>query len=1039
MDDPRLDLDAPDSAAWLRASTLDERVALDAPALEQWAERGAERFGRWRSEQGLTGEHVARRRATSGLTEVEWFAQLGEPDDALRARFDASGSTPPWLARLLRDLSGGSDSHLARAHPWIEAPANARFLDLVEPILASGVARLVERTNESPAMASLDVAELMLPIRTRLLDLIERTLILEMHIAGLTGALMQQDPDERFDAFVSGLSDPDTRVTILQTYPVLARAAWTYVDQWVRHTAALIEAIDVDANDLAAMFGPVGDPVSVRAVASDPHRDGRHVWFVDFANGTRLVHKPRPCGAEAAFQEYVRELDDAGLEPQLRVIKVLARADHGWLEYVEAAPLTNRAAAADFHRRQGAWLPVLWSLACNDMHYENIRASGAHAVPIDHETVLRNRLTSAPDDDLDDLMDDIRGESVAAIGLLPSPIWDDGFGGYIDQSGMGVGYDDAGSVTAPRVVGSGADMRIEAAVINPERQHNRAELDGSLLDPRDHVEDVEAGFASAWQFLAARPEEVQGLLARFDDAVVRMVLRPTQNYVHLLNILGHPEYQQDAIERERALLQLWMYPESQAWRVRVVESERRQLLIGDVPWFGAVASSTDIQTGDGALIENAIGIRGFDVARERAASMSAERFERELWFVRSALSRRGVGSSVALPVRGTRPDAIADELVRDIRERSLRFGSMRSWFVLTSVGAGTGSNLRFAAAPAAHDLYSGLPGIAFVLGAHTHITGSQPSLEAARAAIQAMRARQHPLPGIGAYDGAAGLVWTFMQLAEWLDDAFLLDDAERAARFIEGALDDDRQLDIISGAAGCIPVLLELERVRPGALDLAMRCGNHLLEHATSLDALPFARGLSHGASGVAWALTRLSRVTGEPRWEAHAHRLLAAEDAALRTGQWADNAEHPDFAAWCHGAPGIALARADIVRMTGRNDADDVLDRVASAARDAPAQDTHGICHGELGNIDALFDTADLLDRADLRDEAERRLQRTLVEIGRLGARSTGPRHIPTPGMMLGTGGIAYALLRSQARERLPSILLPGSVVRAGNGHHSA
>lgn len=1031
MDDPRLDIDAPEATAWVRALTLDERRALAVAPADVGRERGAERFGRWRAEQGFSEQFLERRLASGGFDEAHWHAALGEPEEALRARVLASGARPAWLTGLLADLGSAPALDATAEHPWNDAPPNARFLTLVEPLLAHGAARLLARVESEGGVGELQLTQLLEPIRTRLLTLIERTMILEMHIAGLTGELTQEDPSERYDAFIERIDDPDVRVTTLQTYPVLARAAWSYIDQWVRNAGDLVAALSADGGALVDVFGELGAAVSVRAVDSDPHRDGRHVWFVDFAGGARLVYKPRPCRAEAAFQEYVQELNAEGLEPQLREIKVLARAAYGWLEYIEIDSVATSDAAQEFHRRQGAWLPVLWTLACNDMHYENIRASGAHPVPIDHETVMRNRLARAPHDDLLYQLDDVRGDSVAAIGLLPSPLWDDGFGGYIDQAGMGVGYDDAGTVMAPSVVGSGSEMRVEAAIINPERQHNRAEFDGELLDPRAFVEAIEEGFTRAWDHLAARAETADARLARFDDATVRMVLRPTQNYLHLLDVLAHPEYLQDALERERAILQLWMYPDSQDWRDRIVESERRQLLAGDVPWFGSVVSSTDVLAGDETVVEDAIAVLGRDVARERFAAMDADRFADELWAVRAALSKRNVGSSVALAVQDRSASGIADELVRDIHERSIQAGEMRSWFVLNHIGAGEGDNMRFVADAAAQDLYSGLPGIALTLAAHHQVTGSQRSHDAVREVIAAIRGHQTPLVGIGAYDGAAGLIWTYLQLAEWLDDAFLLDHAEAAARFIEGGLDGDRQFDIISGAAGCIPVLLELERVRPGALDLAMRCGNHLLDHVTTIQDLPFQRGFSHGGSGVAWALIRLSRVTGEPRWEERARELLAEEDAAIGEEWWADHEDNPHFAAWCHGAPGIALARADILRMSGDAGDGRVLDAAVSAACAAERQDSHGVCHGELGNIDALFDVADLLDRDDVRAEAQRRLQDTLLEMQRVGVRSTGPRHIPTPGMMLGTGGIAWSLMRSDAPDRIPSILLPGSVVR--------
>ena len=106
---------------------------------------------------------------------------------------------------------------------------------------------------------------------------------------------------------------------------------------------------------------------------------------------------------------------------------------------------------------------------------------------------------------------------------------------------------------------------------------------------------------------------------------------------------------------------------------------------------------------------------------------------------------------------------------------------------------------------------------------------------------------------------------------------------------LAGRLDDDRSFDVVDGAAGCIGSLLALHAVAPAAatLDLATRCGDHLLGHARSMPHgigwiperadTPLA-GFAHGAAGIAWALLKLAAATGERRFRTAALEAIAYE-----------------------------------------------------------------------------------------------------------------------------------------------------------------
>lgn len=182
---------------------------------------------------------------------------------------------------------------------------------------------------------------------------------------------------------------------------------------------------------------------------------------------------------------------------------------------------------------------------------------------------------------------------------------------------------------------------------------------------------------------------------------------------------------------------------------------------------------------------------------------------------------------------------------------------------------------------------------------------------------------------IGGFNGWGGLAYTFSRLAALWRREDLWREAEKAAERIAGLIERDEVLDIIGGAAGSIGALLGLYQSGQctSVLNVATECGEHLLRRSRPAGAgiaWPAAfgarkplTGFSHGAAGIAWALQQLADVTGEQRFFEATAGALAYERGLFdpEHRNWPDLRDQQvgggDFGmAWCHGAPGIGLAR---------------------------------------------------------------------------------------------------------------------------------
>jgi lantibiotic modifying enzyme len=231
-------------------------------------------------------------------------------------------------------------------------------------------------------------------------------------------------------------------------------------------------------------------------------------------------------------------------------------------------------------------------------------------------------------------------------------------------------------------------------------------------------------------------------------------------------------------------------------------------------------------------------------------------------------------------------------------------------------------------------------------------------------------------------------------------------------------------------------------------LEIAVQCGDHLLAHALQMPrglgwnpqpANPGPlTGFSHGAAGISWALLELAAKTCEDRFRTAASEGIAYERSLfsakacnwpdLRVGEapGVDSARDPAFVvAWCHGAPGIGLARLQCRRHLK----DPLLDTEIEAAVKTTLANgfgaNHSLCHGDLGNLELLRGAADSFPASPWAATADRVTTGILSDIKQGGWRCGNPLTVESPGLLTGIAGIGYGLLRCAEPHSVPSVLM--------------
>ncbi|HLX09424.1 MAG TPA: type 2 lanthipeptide synthetase LanM family protein [Thermoanaerobaculia bacterium] len=965
------------------------------------------RLQRWRdlppfcpdsSAHGAHADRWRRRLAADGLDEESMLALLAETPGALARR--ARRAAPPVRLDWLQDLAAAyrqpppAPEELPAGEPaagTLPGP-HAALLEPLAPLLRQARRRLEDRLRRPVAAApgllpsARETADLLLPhLVARLRALVARTVVLELHVAGLEGTLDGATPEARFQCFRDRLRQPAAALALLRRYPVLARQAARRAELWVSAGGELVDRLAADRRRLRAAFSPDRDPgrlLEVVAGAGDPHRGGRTVTLLRFASGLRLVYKPKPLAVEAAFQEVLRWLNGRGLAVPLRPLRLLDRGGYGWVEHVAQAPCAEAAEVERFYRRLGAQLAVLYALDASDMHSENLIAAGEHPMLIDLETLFHpapddlapapaasaaaadGAAAGAPPAAADGAVAPPAWRSVLRVGLLPERIWGhDGQAG-IDVSGLG---GEPGQMT-PRPVlqllDPGTDrMRFTRRQVELPAAANQPRLADAEIHPHHHADAIAGGFAGAYRLLLAGRGELLapgGPLAAFAGAEVRVILRATQGYGALLGESFHPDVLGDALRRDQLFDRLWNGPFEGPRLAALVAAERQDLERGDVPLFTSLPESRDLWTGAGERLPGCFAASGLERVRGHLERLDEADLVVQEWTLRGTLAALALtaGAFRHAPHRvpAGAPPAGREALLAAARTTGDRLAALASrdgdhayW-----LGLGPTADGRWVFGPLQADLYGGLPGIALFL-AHLGAAAGEPRFTGlARAALASLRpllrGERAPLPLLGAFGGWGGLIYTLVHLGLLWRDPGLFSAAAGCVERMAPQIAADDHCDLLDGAAGGLAGLLALHRVLPGSavLDAARACGDRLLARAEAqpagigwrVPAGPGAlTGFSHGTAGIGWALLGLATVTGERRYRDGARGALRFERAlyAPERRAWPDLRDEERQQSWAaeeeRAATAAAAARTLEAAQAAR--ADDVA-RAAAATRAA-------------------------------------------------------------------------------------------------------
>ncbi|MFF9352656.1 type 2 lanthipeptide synthetase LanM family protein [Streptomyces sp. NPDC014734] len=858
-----------------------------------------------------------------------------------------------------------------------------------------------------------DVAD---TLAERLARLSGRVLTGELAAARTAGALPGATGPERYRHFLGRLARRDRLTELFARYPVLAELLARECVNTVTVLTELLDRLAADRRALAVEVQPAAGTAPLVGVAfgtGDRHAGGRAVAVLRFAGGERLVYKPRPLDLHRQwnalldwFRGVLPELAPAG-------VALLAREGYGWTRFVPGRACATVSEVESFYRRQGALLALCHAIDAVDLHCENVIACAGQPVVVDVETLFhpawRPRTDHGDDPALTALND-----SVARTGLLPWMM--DTEGGRVDISAFGAGADGSGTLLVPDWAGLGTDtMRVVRRRVPYTGAANRPTLDGRPVDPLDHGEHLHTGFEAGYRAVLHHAGELtgpDGVLAGFAGRPTRVVVRPTHVYASMLEEATDPERLTGPGTRVAAFAGL----DTETGRAHLRElaaHERADLIVGDVPLFTGTTDARVLRTAHGTPVPVTLATSGLDTALDKIRRMSEADLRRQKWLIAATLATRDtrdarpaganrIRPATPQPLDRTRLLALACRIGDELIATSVRNADRTNWIGLELL-----DGRQWAVQQAGAGLAEGYPGPALFLAQLGRLTGIDRYTSVAEHAAAALPdlvrglARHAVLSrqvGPGGFFGLGGICYAVARLATLLEDVRLRDcvpDALTAlASSLASSTGDEDGAGVGLGPAGGLAAL------RAVHAETGERYAGELVESfAARLDCQRppdgGTGGFLHGDAGIRWATGRAA--------------APCPEDGDL---------------SWGTGLAGAALAAV------GRPGGETVVRRFLTDATARTPLSDQSLCHGELGVIDALIE----LERAGY--EEARRLcrmsgSRLLGAVEQYGARCGTAGGVPTPGLLYGTAGIGYGLLRLGFATEVPSVLLlrPGPV----------
>ncbi|HFK1754529.1 TPA: type 2 lanthipeptide synthetase LanM family protein [Bacillus cereus] len=875
-----------------------------------------------------------------------------------------------------------------------------------------------------------------------------------------------KDKEDYISYYINSfLKNKDYQQEFLQELPVLARALVEITSQAIVNTTEIFKHYSDDYWEIKNIFFPNDKNISLEYIhfgLGDSHKNGKSVSILEFNNEKKVVYKPRSLNIDNSFSKFVNWINSQGLKHSIKVPRNVIGFDYGWQEFIENQECTTKEDIEKYYYRIGTYIAIFYILETTDMHYENIISAGEHPFIIDLETLFSNRILDKNNRvyPLEEL-----ASSVLGSGLLPhSKIFTSRMD--LDLSGISGGANQESKTLTGWALCDEDNDNIhfeKTKFVTPEFSH-LVKFKGNNINPFHYLKFIEQGFEDCYNILLRNKKHLIELVTNlFTECECRIVLRPTYIYDRFLTGSYHPKYLSNGIDREKLFEMLWNIVKVEPNYKKLVEYEIQDLLNHDIPYFTFKVGETSIFNSNRIEIPNMLEHSSLQIVRKNIKRLNNSDMEKQVSYIRLSLEAKEIESLSTHTVEKLGSFQSTNKLFEKLNSleiakkigdnllKSAVYGEENNY--ATWIGIDNDElNNQFTLKILDLNFYNGILGNALFLAELSKVTGEPKYKECAEKVItyvlESFESADERLLNItiSMYSGVGSIIYPLYYLALLWEDEQLLKSAKKYLNLLKKMIDNDKnEIDFLNGYAGVITFCSNLYELTKDedSLEIIKRCGENLakklLNNREELTSNKMLTGLAHGSAGIALALSHLKLLDKNFKYTSLLNDVLSYEDSNFDNYSlnWLDlrnNVEEKTKSYyWCHGAPGILLARSKIksnhISLKSKVDLKKVLRNIIE---NKIFPEGICLCHGIFGNIDILTSISKLdptlISQDELRELANYYLSNPKVYSMYEGMGDRG-----LTGIMLGLSGVGYALLRLTEPE-IPSILtleLPQSTVK--------
>lgn len=985
------------------------------------------------------------------------YEMLGEKVETLADKYLSENANEPKLYKELKKREVFTD----------RIKENIPLYNVFAPIAITEIEKFNMYLEKYNIIENKDyfIDRIILQLLDNLSKVATRTMVLELNIAREERKLVGDSSEERYNYFINSyLSDKDNLEKLYQRYPVLYQLLLEQTKDYFQFIRQILTDWIHDKSMIEDQFGIKNLLLKDIEIGLGDKHAGKSAAKIYLSDGKKLIYKPKNMNAEVGFCKIINLVNkNAPNILPLKCADVCNMGEHSWIEYIAYRKCSHLDEIKRYYVRCGEWLALLYSVNAVDIHYENIIAYGEYPIPIDLETIMHpldrsydsiydNEIT-IPNCEID--------QSVLGVGLLPHNIGDKKGDRHLDVGGMSCNKERITPFESLIIENAGTDrLCLNYGYPQLSDGSNTPFLSEIPQKAENFLEQIKQGFENMYLWIISNKNMFMTYVESvLENVNIRVIFRATYKYSQLLNTSSHPDFMTN-FSNYMVFLSRIGIKDNKVYKM-IHHSEVEQLKHQYVPYFIANSNKQYIEDVMGNRIENMLRVSPLRMVTEKIARLNEKDLRRQLKYINMAFSSSTLSrekdithfefknvevNKINIENWLDLAKNIGDYLIENAIEYTSKGEKGITWVSCVLLGNNEGLPQ---IAPVGYDVYNGNAGISLFFLYLWHLTKEEKYWKATRKSCVASchyidNIRKQYNYNVGLYSGLAGQLYALYMIYSLSQDDYYIKYIKKYLDEIEKNIEFDSNYDIMSGSAGALLVLKKMlmdqqipsEELRiKKIIQLAIK---HLQESITTMgDNIGwksyggfYSTGFAHGNAGIIAALLEViqddkNNIINKKE----ICKIIELERSLFETQNqnwFVDNRCEKIGFGWCHGAPGILLSKIPELKFFNNKKILEEMNIALKTTLNYGFGANPSLCHGDLGNLQIIHWVARMNGDKELEKQCLEnfdKYSRTIMLERWKGSSFRGSEAI---GLMIGTAGFGYSLLRFYCPQMVPMILYP-------------